>query len=188
MVEAHGQDWQKVMRLQCAENDNVYPMVRGRSRVRYSTSVISVCRKNATALSVEFNHVRSVKCGKETVYWVLLKHPLITVQWSQRQSSKEMAAIYIFRKAIYWGSSCLILRLKIITLLQMKRVQTISRRPYCRTLHFSDFLTSNIFFPTSADAYSRYLFFLKNEQKHSTLTLSNSLIALVILPFVKFYS
>jgi len=40
-----------------------------------------------------------------------------------------------------------------------------------------------MFFPTSADKYSNYLLFFQNEQKHSTLTLTNNQIILV-----KFYS
>jgi hypothetical protein len=99
------------------------------------------------------------------------------VQWSQKQAPKEMAAMYNFRRVICWGSSCLILSLKIVTLLQMRRVQTISRLPYRRILLFSAFLSSNIF-PTSADKYSKYSLFFQNEQKHPTLTLSNSLIVL----------
>jgi len=72
-----------------------------------------------------------VKCGKETAQWRILWHPFIMVQWWKTQAPKEMAAMCNFRKGICWARSCLILSLKIITLLQMRWIQTISRYHYC---------------------------------------------------------
>jgi uncharacterized protein YacL len=107
---------------------------------------------------------------------------------NQKQAHKEMAAMYNFRKRICCGSCCLILRLKIITLLQMRRVQNISRLPYWRISIFQVF-NMLYFFPTAADKYSKYLLFFQNEQqKNSNLELSNSLIILQTLSFLKFYS
>ena len=145
MVEAHGHFSPKVKRLHCVETDIVFPMARGRYKFRFSTSVIGVCGQKAPAASTVFNCVRSVKCDKETAQWLLLQQPLWIVHWSKTQARKEMAAMYNVRRGICWGSSCLILSLKIITLLQMRWVQTISRLPYCRIPNFSAFLTSNNF-------------------------------------------
>ena len=55
------------MQFQGAEIGNVFPMVRGRYKVRYPTSVLTVCEQKATAPGTVFNCERSVKCGKETV-------------------------------------------------------------------------------------------------------------------------
>ena len=110
-----------------------------------STSVIAVCGQKAPTPSTVFKYVRSFKCGKETAQLVLLQNPLIMVQCGQTQAPKETAAMYIFRNWIFWGSSCSLISNKIITSLQMRRVQKISRLPYRRILHFSAFLISNIF-------------------------------------------
>jgi len=95
-----------------------------------STSVIAVCGQKAPTPSTVFKYVRSFKCGKETAQWALLQNPLIMVQWGQTQAPKEMAAMYIFRNWICWGSSCSLISNKIITSLQMRRVQRISTLPY----------------------------------------------------------
>jgi len=77
--------------------------------------------------------------------WVLLLNRLIMVQWTQMQAPKEMAAMCNLRTGICWASSCLVLSLKIITLLQMRWVQTTSRLSYCSIPHFSAFIKSNLF-------------------------------------------
>jgi hypothetical protein len=48
---------------------------------------------------------------------------------NQTQAPKEMTAMYNFRTGICWASSCLVLSLKIITLLQMRWEQIISEFP-----------------------------------------------------------
>ena len=171
MVEEHGQDSQKVMRLHCADIGIGFPMAGRRWKVSYSTSVIAVCGQKEIATNTLFNCVRSVKCGKETVQWVLVKHHLIIFHWRQPESPKEMAAMYNFRRGIRWASSCLILRIKIITFLQMRWVQTISSLPYCRIV-ILQFLTINVCFRL-LQTNKLYIFHFQNEQKHSTLTLSN---------------
>jgi hypothetical protein len=49
----------------------VFPMARGRYKVRYSTSVNAVCVQKAPVHSTVFNCVRSVKCGKDCTVSVI---------------------------------------------------------------------------------------------------------------------
>jgi hypothetical protein len=72
--------------------------------------------------------------------------------------SKETAAMYNFRRGICWGSSCLMLGLKIIriTMIQLSRFQTISRRHYGRILHSSAFIKRNIFPTLQTSTYNHF--------------------------------
>jgi hypothetical protein len=69
--EAHRNFSQNIRELQCAGNDHVFRMVRGRYKFRYSTSVIAVIVQKAPARSTVFKCVWNVKCGKDCTVSVI---------------------------------------------------------------------------------------------------------------------